>query len=255
MLEEGKPVLTFGSHSLAAFFFYLLFYVALQTFIANRSKLNLVFAFSYLALLIPLYSFTALAFAGVAIVQLVLCFQWQKSAVAGMIAAALLLATVVVAPQLVSDFKEDMIEVSQREESGLLGRYSESGGLLTEDLTFITNHPLRPIGLGVSWRLWYSDSGPVEYILKGSFPLLIAVYTGAFLFFRKNLRSRREALFLYLVFLSFEVGYSNFQYIRTQYFLPFLMVYLNGLERATSVLAKIDPSLLGNNSSVRAAGA
>jgi hypothetical protein len=233
MLEEGKPVIIFGSHSLAGFFFYLLFYVTLQTFIANRSKLNLVFAFGYLALLIPMYSFTSLVFAGVAIVQLVLCFKAHKTAIVGLIAAALLVATLVVAPQLISDFKDGMIEVSQREGNGLLGRYSEFGGLAA-NFEFIANHPFRPIGLGLSWRLWNSDSGPAGYILKGSFPLLVAVYAGAFMFFRKNLRSGREALFLYLVFLSFEIGYSNFQYSRTQYFLPFLMVYLNSLERTTA---------------------
>jgi hypothetical protein len=172
MLESGKPVLTFGSHSLAGFFFYLLFYMTLQTFIAYRSKLNLVFAFGYLGLLIPLYSFTALVFAGVAAVQLVLCFQWNKTAIAGIIGTVLCLAAVVVSPQLVSDFKNDMIEVSQREDSGLLGRYSESGGMAA-NFEFIANYPFRPIGLGFSWRLWYGDSGPVEYLLKGSFPLLV----------------------------------------------------------------------------------
>jgi hypothetical protein len=237
MLESGKPVLTFGSHSLAGFFFYLLFYMTLQTFIAYRSKLNLVFAFGYLGLLIPLYSFTALVFAGVAAVQLVLCFQWNKTAIAGIIGTVLCLAAVVVSPQLVSDFKNDMIEVSQREDSGLLGRYSESGGMAA-NFEFIANYPFRPIGLGFSWRLWYGDSGPVEYLLKGSFPLLVTVYVGAFLFFHKNLRSRREALYLYLVFLSFEFGFSNFQYVRTQCFLPFLVVYLNGLQRTTSANVK-----------------
>lgn len=48
MLANGKPVLTFGTHSLAGFFFYLLFYMTLQTFIAVGSKLNLLFAFGYL---------------------------------------------------------------------------------------------------------------------------------------------------------------------------------------------------------------
>ena len=234
MLEEGKPVLTFGSHSLAGFFFYLLFYVTLQTFIAKRRKLHLIFAFGYLALLIPMYSFTSLIFAGMAVVQLALCLKARKTVIVGLIAIALFMATVVVAPRLISDFKENMIEVSQREENGLLGRYSEFGGLAA-NFEFIASHPFRPIGLGFSWRLWYSDSGPTGYFLKGSFPLLVAVYAGVFMFFRTNLRSRREALFLYLVFLSFEVGFSNFQYSRTQFFLPFLMVYLNSLERTTSM--------------------
>lgn len=44
MISEGKPVLMFGSHSVAGFFFYLLFYLTFQTFAAYKSKLNLLYA-------------------------------------------------------------------------------------------------------------------------------------------------------------------------------------------------------------------
>ncbi|MEO7651366.1 MAG: hypothetical protein ABIZ80_12950, partial [Bryobacteraceae bacterium] len=117
---------------------------------------------------------------------------------------------------------------------GLLGRYSASGGLLG-NLQYIADNPFSPIGLGLSRRLWYADSGPVEYIMKGSFPLLLSVYAGLFLFFRKNLVSKSRALFLFVVFVGFEVGYSNLQYFRTQYLLPFLIVYLNSLDRQATV--------------------
>lgn len=234
MLEAGKPVLTFGTHSLAGFFFYLLFYLTLQTFIAVGSKLNLVFALCYLSLLVSLSSFTALIFGAVAVVQLALCFEWRKSVVTGLVTSAVLFVTIaIVAPrsEIVSDLKEDLLEVFHRQENGLLGRYSDSGGV-SANLEYITAHPFSPIGLGMSRQLWYADSGPVEYVLKGSFPLLFTVYLGAYLFIRKNLQSGRRALFLFLVFLGFEVGYSNLQYIRTQCFLPFALVYLNGLDRS-----------------------
>ena len=232
MIEEGKPVLMFGSHSVAGFFFYLLFYVTFQTFVVLGSKLNLVYALCYLGLLTSLSSFTSVVFAVVAILQIVIHFQWHKSFLAGLIASALILAAVlVVLPRVdaFDDLKADLVEVTQRQDNGLLGRYSSSGGLVG-NLGYIAEHPFRPIGLGLSWQLWYADSGPVEYILKGSFPLLITMYTGAFLFFYKNLRNKRRAIFLFLIFLGFEIGYSNLQYIRTQFFLPFLVVYLNGLD-------------------------
>jgi len=231
MFEEGKPVLTFGSHSLASFFFYLLFYLNLETFIRLRARLNLGFAFGYLALLTLMSSFTAIVFTGVAVVQLVLCFQWRKSAIAGLMTTVLLLAAAVAAPgvEAFSDFREDIIAVFHREDNGLLGRYGDSGGL-SVNVRYILDHPFRPIGLGLSDELWYADSGPIEYLLKGSLPLMIAVYLGAFLFFWNNLRSPGRAIFVFLVFLGFEFGYSNLEYIRTQCFLPFLVVYLNWLD-------------------------
>jgi hypothetical protein len=232
MLAEGKPVLMFGSHSIAGFFFYLLFYATFQTFVALKSRLNLVYAVCYLGLLTSLMSFTAVVCAAVATLQIVLHFQWHKSFLAGLTASALLLGAVVLVLPRIDAFeglKQDLIEVTQRQDNGLLGRYSSSGGLMG-NLDYIAEHPFRPIGLGLSRQLWYADSGPVEYVLKGSYPLLIAVYAGAFMFLYKNLRNPRRAIFLFLVFLGFEVGYSNLQYIRTQFFLPFLLVYLNGLD-------------------------
>ena len=77
-----------------------------------------------------------------------------------------------------------------------------SGGLAA-NLEYIADHPFSPIGLGLSRQLWYADSGPVEYFLKGSFPLLFTVYLAAYLFLRKNLKSRGQALFLFAVFLGF----------------------------------------------------
>jgi hypothetical protein len=231
MLAEGKPVLTFGSHSLAGFFYYLLFYLTFQTFVTTSSKLNLIFAACYLALLTCLYSFTSLVFAGLATAQIIAHFQWRKSALAGLLVTVLLGAAVVFVPQLdaVAGFKEDLVGVINREDNGLLGRYSATGGL-SANLDYIAEHPLQPMGLGLSDDLWYSDSGVVEYMLRGSFPLVFTVYAGAFLFFRKNLKSSRRAVFLFLVFLGFELGYPNLEYIRTQCFLPFVVVYLNGLD-------------------------
>lgn len=232
MISEGKPVIMFGSHSLAGFFFYLLFYLTFQTFARLGSKLNLVYALCYLFLLASLFSFTSVIFSLLALTQLLVHFQWHKSVLAGLIATGLLLTcAVVVLPRLevFDDLKASVLEVTHREDNGLLGRYSSSGGLMG-NLEYISDHPFRPIGLGLSPQLWYADSGPVEYMLKGSVPLLLAVYTGAFLFFYKNLKSKRQAIFLFVAFLSFEFGYSNLQYIRTQCFLPFALVYLNGLE-------------------------
>src|SRR5262249_41676683 len=233
MFDERKPVIMFGSHSVAGFFFYLLFYMAFQTFVMTRSKLNLVYALCYLALLASLASFTSAVFAPLAVIQIVLHFQWHKSFLAGMGATALLLTAAVALPQtgFYDNVKTDFLDVTGRADNGLMGRYSSSGGLVG-NIDYIAEHPFQPIGLGLSYQLWYADSGPVEYFLKGSFPLLLTVYGGVYVFFYRNLNNKRRSLFLFLVFLAFESGYSNLQYLRTQFFLPFLMVYLNGLDRA-----------------------
>src|SRR5260370_35623157 len=60
MVMFRKPVLTFGTHSLAGFFLYLFFYVNLQTYRLKGGKLFLSFALCYLFLTLSLLSVTGI---------------------------------------------------------------------------------------------------------------------------------------------------------------------------------------------------
>lgn len=56
MIERNKPVITFGSHSIAALFIFCLFYMNYKFFQTNHKKLNLLFSMMYLTLLFFLQS-------------------------------------------------------------------------------------------------------------------------------------------------------------------------------------------------------
>src|SRR5713101_1128072 len=62
MLALHKPVLTFGSHSTAAFFLYLFFWINLQRYKLGGQKLSLMFSVCYLFLTACLLSVSALVF-------------------------------------------------------------------------------------------------------------------------------------------------------------------------------------------------
>lgn len=232
MLAEAKPVLMFHSHSVAGFYCYLFFYLTLRTFAGDSRKvLYLLFAFGYVILLISLTSFTGYILAAVAAAQIVLHFQWQKSVVAGLAFTALAIAGVMfIASRFegIEQFTADVTDVLGREQNGLNGRYSSTGGLIG-NIRYIADHPFSPVGTGFSNELFYGDSGPLEYMLRGSFPLVVCVYGGLYVFLRRNLTSRREANILMVALCGFELGYSNLQYFRTHYLLPFFVVYLNGI--------------------------
>ena len=233
MLDERKPVLTFGSHALAGFFFYLFFYLNFETFRAGHGRRYLIIAMAYVGLMICLNSVSGYGFAALAAMSLIREFFWNRSLLATAVAGLFLLTGAgIAATQLgLLEFEKEFIDTVNSDANGLNGRYS-STGVLTRNLNFLADHPFSPIGLGFSDGLFYGDSGPVEYLIRGGFPLVIATYAGLYLFLRDNLRSRKQCRLLFGVFLVFEIGYSNLHYLRTLYLLPVVVVYLNGIGRA-----------------------
>jgi hypothetical protein len=238
MLDEGKPVLSFGSHSIAGFFFYVFFYLSFQTFRAGLGRRHLAAAIGYIGLMLCLNSFTAYLAAAIACGQLVLHFQIYRSALTGLLASLLLLTVgtlVAVDSSLVEPLQHSLNDVMESDANGFIGRYSRNGALAA-NLDYLAQHPFEPVGMGFSNLLFYGDSGPIEHLTRGSFPLLAAVYCGFYLFLRGNLWSRGEAAFLFAAYMGFEIGYSNLNYIRTLYLLPFVVIYLNGLGRVSGRL-------------------
>jgi len=228
MLAQGKPVLTFASHSIASFFFFVCFYLHLRSARQRGSNWSFVAALAYLVLLVLLKSVSAycLFLGGVALLAIHTGKQhkWKLAAIAAMAVCVAAITPTAKVDQLASD----VTTVWSARESGFLGRYQESG-VLAANFRYIQENPLRGIGIGFSDSLWYGDSGPVEFLLRGSLPLLLSAY-GAFWFFvTKNLRSRRRGLALFAIYCAFEIAYSNLLYLRTLCVLPLVIVYLNGL--------------------------
>lgn len=236
MLGAGKPVLTFATHSLAGFFFYLFFYMCLRSYVVTGRRLHYLFAFSYVVVLILVNSFSSYMFAALAVLQLLFRFNKRRPlliALPALIVAGLAIALAVPETTIVHEQLSAIGNVLSLDTNGLRGRYSGQGAL-TSNLRYITSSPFSPVGAGFHPDLMYGDSGVIEFLLRGSVPLVLFIYTGLFLFLRRNLVSRSQALFLFAVLFGFEIGFSNLLYFRTQLFLPFVVVYLNHLERIKS---------------------
>ena len=110
--------------------------------------------------------------------------------------------------------------------------------VLRQDLRYIDEHPLQGVGIGYSEALWYGDSGPIELLIRGSVPLLLAVYVGFWSFLKRSVISKPVAVALFLIYFAFEIAYSNLLYLRTVCVLPFVIVYLNGLNRRRAFAAQ-----------------
>jgi hypothetical protein len=238
MLLFRKPVLTFGTHSIAAFFLYLFFYANLQTYRFRGKKLFLIFAFCYLFLTAALLSVSGLILATVGALQL-FWFLWSAVrrrwfwggallAVLGMMAGFQFLGSIV---KNWADVSEGAKSILTSSGGGFLGRLA-SGGTLRDSIDYLRYHPFSPVGVADKEGLMFQDSGIVEYLLRGSVILVLLVYGGLFFFLRRSLLSKADAHWLFLVILGFELGFTALTNFRALYLLPFLVVYLNGLRRS-----------------------
>lgn len=231
MLAWHKPVLTFASHSLAAYFLYLFFWINLEAYKVKRQKLFMTFSICYLLLILCLLSVSGLVLGTVAALQL-LFFVWS-SIRRKFVAATVLCVVVALAAFWGSKihWKESLEvakEILQNPGSGWTGRFLP-GGTMYYDIVYLKDHPFSPVGTSYRADFMFGDCGPVEYLLRGSLPFLLLVYGGFYYFLRRNLISRRHAYFLFAAFLAFEFGISTLVYFRTFYLLPVFIAYLNSL--------------------------
>jgi hypothetical protein len=238
MLGFHKPILTFGTHSLAGFFTYLFFWVNWERFTTRRNRLFLAFAVCELMLLIGLTSFTSLIFATVAACQIAY-WLWKQNRRALLVSLApLALLALLAAPILASQI--DVLNDKMPTLSNAILNFDTNGpfarfgtqGTLRPTLDYLWEHPFSPIGLTSPDFLFYGDSGPVQYFLRGSVPLLLLVYVGLYRFLRYNVRWSQYAVGLFIVILAFEMGFQGLPYFRTIFLLPFLVVCFNQLKVA-----------------------
>lgn len=243
MLAAHKPILSFGTHSLAGFFTYIFFWLNWEKFEAEGSHWSLFFAIAELALLLGLTSFTSLGFAVVALCQIG-HWLWKKRrrelliSIACLPLVGLLVGRIFVGPiaVLVDELPRAANVVSNLDNNGLLARYGAQG-TLRPTLDYLWDHPFLPIGLTSPEFLFYGDSGPVQYYLRGSVPLLVLIYLGLYRFFAHNVLLKRHAVLLFWVFMAFEMAFQALPYFRTLFLLPLIVIIANQIRPRPVVMA------------------
>jgi len=232
MLEMHKPVLTFGTHSLAAFFLYLFFWINLEAFKAHGRKLFLALAFCHLLLVLCLSSVSGLVLFLVGFAQLGhLALKPVRHKVLWAYAVLCLVLCTAAFSNMAVDFtpaRDAAKEMLSNRDSGFVGRFL-SDGTMHYDLEFISQHPFSPVGFSFREGFMFGDSGWVEYMLRGSIPLLVLIFGGLYYFLRRNLVSRNHAYFLFGALVFFEVGMTTLTFIRMLYLLPVFVIVLNNV--------------------------
>lgn len=230
MLSAGKPVFTFGSHAIAAFAYFLLAILNIRTYMVRRSFLNLAFAICYAIFLPPLACVSAYVYLPLS--ALSIAFAVHKTSSKPWFSMIFVLGCAASVMIYEEPLRAGLANYAYLWEApasgGFEGRYAR-GGSVRGNIDFILDNPFRPVGLGWSEWQFFGDSGFLEFLLRGSLPLMLCLYRGFFLFLNNNIASKRDQYLMFLVFMSFEMAYANLLHVRTLALLPFVVVYLNGL--------------------------
>ncbi|MDR7420165.1 MAG: hypothetical protein QN178_14780 [Armatimonadota bacterium] len=233
MVLLQKPVLTFGTHSLAALLFYFLFLTAMAAHAARRSLPWLALIPTHLMLLILLRSTTSIVLAACATLALVARARrgsiWHGAALGLLLAAAVVGVVAAVGwsdRSIVGLLSYGLLGDERR---GFVARFGDRG-LLSSTIRYVSAHPWQPIGITHTDQLYLGDSGLLMTWLRGSLPLVVAVYFGLLRFFLMNLASATMAVWLWVVVVAAEIALVPLQYFRFVALLPLTVVALNTFE-------------------------
>lgn len=236
MVQAFKPVITFGSHTIASLMLFFLFYLNYNIFETKRRKSNLFFSLLYLGLIYFLQSNSSYLFLVISLVYILFKFfrtlQFKKRTIIvnSLFVPILFFISwdkpILFLLQTIKDFQI----ILSSPVNGVLGRFGESG-VLKSNIEYIASNPFKPLGFGYNPNLTYTDSGLIELITRGTIILPIIIYSTFYFFLKKNLVSKNTAYFLFFTFVIFDMFvYPIIRVSTTFYVLSFTIVLLNHLE-------------------------
>lgn len=243
VIEVRHPVGPFGTHSVAGFWYFLLFLIAYRRWLVRHQPSALLLAVSLLAVLALLRSFTAVFLGALAIGVMMVpsaAFPrptdagdrtWRRRSTVAIWAAAIL--TLVRAFRTLNAYGESIFGVQF---GGFSGRYSLSSGRIYDTLVYLRQHPLAFIGITKSSRVVFGDSGLIEFYLRGGPLLLVSIYgLWGRLLWHLSFRGRTWLL-LFAGLLAFDVGFTALTLARLQLALIPLLLALRsaGIDPRTS---------------------
>lgn len=240
MFGENKPVLTFTSHSRAAFHFFLFFFLCLEGYKHTQKLIYFLLSAGYIVLMINLNSNTGYVFLFISCILLLAYLIKYKirSLVYSLIGISIILLFNLnkIIPAVNNIYLEFFTTVSSRR-NGLLGRFS-SDGQLAENFKYMADNLFRPTGIGFSDALFFGDSALFLFMLRGTFLLVILIYVAMYLFYKRNIHYKYQAIILFVACLLMDIGSSTLLYFRTLYMIPFLIVFLNTVSSSEKKVLK-----------------
>ncbi|RWZ59095.1 hypothetical protein EQV77_09120 [Halobacillus fulvus] len=217
MLENNKPILSFGTHSFSALFIF--FMIILNKLYSDTDRLNAVFIVFYIFLLLMTQSTTSFGLLILILLYVVSKFSSNKKGLLYILFVFLLctLSTIIF-------LQGDLLNTLLDRYDGLSSRYSTM--MFDETWEVIKAN----IALGVlvpsGNSITLIDSGIINFMFKGNIFLLVFFYLLFYWFAKKNLRE--YYIHFFIVFILFEIGVSFFAMdVRSLALIIFILLTVN----------------------------
>lgn len=236
VIEGHKPVLTFGVHTYASYFYFILFILCYYTYERENKKIFLVYALFLTLFCLFLLSTTAIIF-----FVCMLGFLGYKFAkkLNGRKLFFLIVVLCILGAVIYMNYPMIYAKLYKNFTSGensFISRYSKNS-------VFTTNFKIVLSSLGIGFNILegmdigYSDSGYIVYLTMGSIPLLLTIYYRLFIFLKNNISADFRKILIFVIF-AFEVALpASFNY-RFTFMLYFVICYLNSLSTGGQINEK-----------------
>lgn len=194
ILIRGKPVMSFGTHSMAAFFLLIVYF---YNCIMIREKKNSFLQYIYLGIIIYLEFCLRSNTAILAIVAMFFLLIWAKNNILTRMFLATVIVIVVysvVKAGHVEEFLSYILQNPQANKHGLEGRYFS--GMFDGNFEIVSQY----FGVGFlrSQTDYFDmhDSGIIYIFTQGNIPALIMSYSLMYFFLRRNLVKHYKKIFI-----------------------------------------------------------
>jgi len=220
----NKPVMSFGVHSYAAYFYMLLFYLSYIS-AKNTGKIKYyVYCISIFIFTVFLSSNSSLVYG---IVMMIMLFSLIKGKPVFIFAFMVIFFFILAfsLPDLLSKY----LMIFNSRINGFIPRYFGDNTVFSENIRVIRNS----MGIGFcipdNLNLGYSDSGYMVYLTMGHIPFVVVIYSIIYKFIKNNF-SKKHVWFLSFVIFSFEIALpATFNY-RFPFVIIFVITFLKSIE-------------------------
>lgn len=224
MWQSRKTVTFFGTHSIACYIYFLLWWGIQCRMRVKKGKINYILTLGIIFNIIMCQSVSAIL-----CVVLITGYYYYKANIKLNAKKLLLLFLLMIAVAIGIILNINTISnILSSDQNGLLGRFGSSGNL-NDTLSYAFNQPI-PFGLCDVEGLWLTDGGYYINFLRGGIVMLVLYYFGLYRFLKNNISEKKTRIFLYSCLLLFEVGYQFTMCMRFFMIMLFMVMYYNYLQ-------------------------
>lgn len=227
-LNLRKPVLVFGVHNIASFFYMGLFLIVYFNFYIRKRKKYLVQCIIYFIYLLLLKCSTSFIYIIFSI--LIIIYTNRKKTKIVMILGIILILGVLFFSSSLFDIYQEMLYSN---ENGFISRYLNGLELYKGNLTFLAQN-LTGLGFTVASQnlgVYYADSGYLVTLTTGNVLYFILFYFMFFNFINKNIKNKTIRLSIISMILIMDFGFVTFYYYRTILFIFIMVAFFRALEQ------------------------